>query len=120
MQIDQIYTACLSQASYFIESNGEAAVIDPLREIDYYLNKADRTKSFKYVDGADTFEASSAGVALDLRISNANAVSYFGVLDNSAHKKLLTRDALYLDISGSGTSAVFCTNSPVYLNILVY
>ena len=41
MQIDQIYTACLSQASYFIESNG-MAVIDPIREIDYYLNKADR------------------------------------------------------------------------------
>ena len=50
MQIDQIYTACLSQASYFIESNGEAAVIDPIREIDYYLNKADRTKSkIKYI-----------------------------------------------------------------------
>ena len=50
MQIDQIYTACLSQASYFVESNGEAAVIDPLREIDYYLNKADRTKSkIKYI-----------------------------------------------------------------------
>ena len=50
MQIDQIYTACLSQASYFIESNGEAAVIDRFREVDYYLNKADRTKSkIKYI-----------------------------------------------------------------------
>ena len=36
MQIDQIYTACLSQASYFIESNGEAAVIDPIRERIYF------------------------------------------------------------------------------------
>ena len=57
MQIDQIYTACLSQASYFIESNGEAAVIDPLREIDYYLNKADRTKSkIKYITTYNSYE----------------------------------------------------------------
>ena len=39
MIIEQIYTGCLFQASYFIESNGESAVIDPLRESDIYLNK---------------------------------------------------------------------------------
>ena len=41
MFVEQIYTGCLSQASYFIESNGEAAVIDPLREVDIYLKKAE-------------------------------------------------------------------------------
>ena len=40
MIIEQIYTECLSQASYYIESNGEAAIIDPLREIDSYIEKA--------------------------------------------------------------------------------
>ena len=34
MKIEQIYTGCLAQASYYIESNGEAAIIDPLRDID--------------------------------------------------------------------------------------
>ena len=42
MFVEQIYTGCLSQASYFIESNGEAAVIDPLREVDMYLKKAEK------------------------------------------------------------------------------
>ncbi|RAR73927.1 MBL fold metallo-hydrolase [Flavobacterium aciduliphilum] len=40
MKIEQIYTGCLSQGAYFIESNGEIAIIDPLREVQPYLNKA--------------------------------------------------------------------------------
>ena len=39
MTIEQIYTGCLSQGSYYIESNGEAAVIDPLREFNHTLKK---------------------------------------------------------------------------------
>jgi len=40
MKIEQIYTGCLAEAAYYIESNGEAAIIDPLREVNPYLNKA--------------------------------------------------------------------------------
>ena len=40
MKIEQIYTGCLAEAAYYIESNGEAAIIDPLREIGPYLKKA--------------------------------------------------------------------------------
>ncbi|MCX2575969.1 MBL fold metallo-hydrolase [Pedobacter sandarakinus] len=40
MKIEQIYTGCLAEAAYYIESNGEAAIIDPLREVNTYLNKA--------------------------------------------------------------------------------
>jgi glyoxylase-like metal-dependent hydrolase (beta-lactamase superfamily II)/rhodanese-related sulfurtransferase len=40
MKIEQIYTGCLAQGAYFIESDGEAAIIDPLREVEAYLNKA--------------------------------------------------------------------------------
>ena len=50
MIVEQIYTKCLSQASYYIESEGEAAVIDPLREIDSYIEIAAKGKSkIKYV-----------------------------------------------------------------------
>jgi glyoxylase-like metal-dependent hydrolase (beta-lactamase superfamily II) len=50
MRIEQIYTGCLAKAAYFIESNGEAAVIDPLRDIDIYIQMAEQTKSkIKYV-----------------------------------------------------------------------
>src|SRR6188472_3700238 len=42
MQIEQIYTGCLAQGAYYITSDGEAAIIDPLREIQPYLDRAER------------------------------------------------------------------------------
>jgi hydroxyacylglutathione hydrolase len=42
MKIEQIYTGCLAQGAYYIESDGEAAVIDPLREVESYVKKAER------------------------------------------------------------------------------
>jgi hydroxyacylglutathione hydrolase len=50
MFIKQLYTGCLSEAAYYIESNGEAAVIDPLRDIDAYLQLAtERKATIKYI-----------------------------------------------------------------------
>lgn len=50
MFIKQLYTGCLSEAAYYIESNGEAAVIDPLRDIDVYISLAkERKASIKYI-----------------------------------------------------------------------
>jgi len=40
MKIEQIYTNCLAQGAYYIESNGEVAIIDPLRETQHYVDKA--------------------------------------------------------------------------------
>ncbi|MBL7775739.1 MAG: MBL fold metallo-hydrolase, partial [Saprospiraceae bacterium] len=40
MTIEQIYTGCLAQGAYYIESAGEAVVIDPLREVAPYLERA--------------------------------------------------------------------------------
>jgi hypothetical protein len=40
MIIEQIYTGCLAQGAYYIESDGEVAIIDPLREVHSYQNKA--------------------------------------------------------------------------------
>jgi len=40
MIVKQLYTGCLFQGAYYIESNGEAAVIDPLREVTEYLSLA--------------------------------------------------------------------------------
>ena len=50
MKVEQIYTSCLAQGSYYIESNGEAVVIDPLREVGTYISMAaDRGAKIKYV-----------------------------------------------------------------------
>ena len=50
MKIEQIYTGCLAEAAYYIESNGEAAIIDPLREVGTYLKKAEKAgATIKYI-----------------------------------------------------------------------
>jgi glyoxylase-like metal-dependent hydrolase (beta-lactamase superfamily II)/rhodanese-related sulfurtransferase len=50
MFIKQLYTGCLSEAAYYIESNGEAAIVDPLRDIDVYLELANERKArIKYI-----------------------------------------------------------------------
>ena len=50
MFIKQLYTGCLSEAAYYIESNGEAAIVDPLRDIDVYLELAkERSATIKYI-----------------------------------------------------------------------
>lgn len=50
MKIEQIYTGCLAQGAYYIESDGEAAVIDPLREVQPYIEKAEKDNAkIKYV-----------------------------------------------------------------------
>ncbi|HRQ51569.1 MAG TPA: MBL fold metallo-hydrolase, partial [Agriterribacter sp.] len=41
MKVEQIYTGCLAQGAYYIESNGEVAIIDPLREVKPYIRKAE-------------------------------------------------------------------------------
>src|SRR5215471_5532056 len=50
MYIQQLYTGCLSEAAYFIESEGEAAVVDPMRDIEGYLQLAEERKAtIKYI-----------------------------------------------------------------------
>ena len=50
MKIEQIYTGCLAQGAYYIESEGEAVIIDPLREVEPYLEKAKKdAATIKYV-----------------------------------------------------------------------
>ena len=50
MKIEQIYTGCLAQGAYYIESEGEVAIIDPLREIQPYIDKANAENAkIKYV-----------------------------------------------------------------------
>jgi hydroxyacylglutathione hydrolase len=50
MKVEQIYTGCLAQGAYYIESKGEVAIVDPLREIKPYLEKAEKDNAtIKYV-----------------------------------------------------------------------
>ena len=50
MKLEQIYTGCLAQGAYYVESKGEAIVIDPLREVQPYIDKANADNAkIKYV-----------------------------------------------------------------------
>lgn len=50
MKVEQIYTGCLAEAAYYIESNGEAVIIDPLRETQPYIDKLEREGAkLKYI-----------------------------------------------------------------------
>lgn len=50
MKIEQIYTGCLAQGAYYVESNGEVAIIDPLREVQGYIDRADKSEAkIKYI-----------------------------------------------------------------------
>jgi hydroxyacylglutathione hydrolase len=50
MYIEQLYTGCLAQGAYYIESNGQAAIIDPLRDSQIYIDKAkERAAQIKYI-----------------------------------------------------------------------
>lgn len=75
MYIQQLYTNCLSEAAYYIESNGECAIIDPLRDVEVYLNLAkERNCTIKYIFETH-FHADFVSGHLDLaRSSNAPIV----------------------------------------------
>ncbi|GAA4737982.1 MBL fold metallo-hydrolase [Flavisolibacter ginsenosidimutans] len=76
MFIKQLYTGCLSEAAYFIESNGEAAVVDPLRDIDVYLQlAAERKAVIKYIFETH-FHADFVSGHLDLAQATGATIVY--------------------------------------------
>lgn len=76
MTIEQIYTGCLAQGAYYIESDGEAAVIDPLREVGAYLQKAARKgATIKYVFETH-FHADFVSGHLDLAAKTGATIVY--------------------------------------------
>lgn len=76
MFVKQLYTGCLSEAAYYIESNGKAAVIDPLRDIDTYLQLAnERNASIQYIFETH-FHADFVSGHLDLSKATGATIIY--------------------------------------------
>ncbi|MBG6235407.1 glyoxylase-like metal-dependent hydrolase (beta-lactamase superfamily II)/rhodanese-related sulfurtransferase [Pedobacter sp. CAN_A7] len=83
MKIEQIYTGCLAEAAYYIESNGEAAIIDPLREVDAYLKKAERNNAtIKYIFETH-FHADFVSGHIDLSRKSGAKIVYGPTADTS-------------------------------------
>lgn len=76
MKIEQIYTGCLAQGAYYIESDGEAVVIDPLREVESYIEKAQKDNAtIKYVFETH-FHADFVSGHVDLSQKTGAAIVY--------------------------------------------
>jgi hydroxyacylglutathione hydrolase len=76
MKVEQLYTNCLAQAAYYIESNGEAAIVDPLRDIDIYLSKAARANArIRYIFETH-FHADFVSGHLDLAKATGATIVY--------------------------------------------
>lgn len=97
MHIEQLYTNCLAEAAYYIESDGVAAVIDPLREPEPYLEKAaSRNATIKYVFETH-FHADFISGHLDLAKKSGAAIIY-GPEANTAYTVINATDGQEFNI----------------------
>ncbi|MEP6615113.1 MAG: rhodanese-like domain-containing protein [Ginsengibacter sp.] len=91
MYVKQLYTGCLSEAAYFIESGGEAAIIDPLRDTELYLQLAkERNATIKYIFETH-FHADFVSGHLDLS-KQTNAPIIYGPLTETTYSSHIAKD----------------------------
>lgn len=76
MKIEQIYTGCLAQGAYYIESDGEVAIVDPLRETNPYIEKAEKESAkIKFIFETH-FHADFVSGHVDLAAKTGAAIVY--------------------------------------------
>ena len=97
MQIEQIYTGCLAQGAYYITSNGEAAIIDPLRETQPYINRLQRDNvTLNYIFETH-FHADFVSGHLDLSKAT-NAPIVYGPNANPKFDTIIATDGQIFEI----------------------
>lgn len=91
MKVEQIYTGCLAQGAYYITSNGEAAIIDPLREVQPYLDRLQRDNvKLKYIFETH-FHADFVSGHVDLA-EKTGATIVFGPNAQTQYKSYVAKD----------------------------
>ncbi len=91
MKIEQIYTGCIAQAAYYLESDGQAAIFDPLREVQPYLDKAQKDNArIKYIFETH-FHADFVSGHLDLSQKTGGKIVY-GPTANPEFEALIATD----------------------------
>ncbi len=97
MKIEQIYTGCLAHAAYYLESNGEAAIFDPLREVQPYLDRAAKDNAeIKFVFETH-FHADFVSGHLDLQ-KKTGARIVFGPTAKPAYEAIVAEDGQVFEI----------------------
>lgn len=97
MKVEQIYTGCLAQGAYYIESDGEAAIIDPLREVNTYINKAKKSgATIKYIFETH-FHADFVSGHVELS-QKTNAPIVYGPNANPAFESIIATDGQVFEL----------------------
>ena len=105
MKLEQIYTGCIAHAAYYIESNGEAAIFDPLREVQPYLDKAQKDgATIKYIFETH-FHADFVSGHLDLA-EKSGAKIVFGPTANPSFDAIIAEDGQQFKIGGVTIKAI--------------
>lgn len=105
MKVEQIYTGCIAHAAYYIENNGEAAVFDPLREVQSYLDRAEMDNAkIKYVFETH-FHADFVSGHLDLR-KKAGAEIVFGPGAKPSYEASIAEDGQIFEVGNYKIKAI--------------
>ncbi|WP_027001322.1 MBL fold metallo-hydrolase [Hugenholtzia roseola] len=105
MKIEQIYTGCLAHAAYYLESQGEAAIFDPLREVAPYIERAQKSgASIKYVFETH-FHADFVSGHLDLAQKTGAKIVY-GATAKPAFEAIIAQDGEVFKVGGATVKAI--------------
>ena len=105
MKVEQIYTGCLAHAAYYVESNGEAAIFDPLREVGPYIERAENDHAkIKYVFETH-FHADFVSGHLDLN-KKTGATIVFGPGAKPAYDAHIATDGEFFEIGDYKIKAI--------------
>jgi glyoxylase-like metal-dependent hydrolase (beta-lactamase superfamily II)/rhodanese-related sulfurtransferase len=108
MKIEQIYTGCLAQGAYYIESNGEVAIIDPLREIQPYIDRANADNAkIKYIFETH-FHADFVSGHVTL-FEKTGAPIVFGPQATPTYKAIIATDGQVFQL---GEITITCLHTP--------
>ncbi len=105
MKVEQMYTGCLAHAAYYMESNGEAAIFDPLREVQSYINRAEKDKAtIKYVFETH-FHADFVSGHLDL-MKKTGAKIVFGPTAKPGYEAIVAEDGQVFKIGNASVRVI--------------
>ena len=105
MKIEQIYTGCLAHAAYYMESNGEAAIFDPLREVQPYINRAEKDNAkIKYVFETH-FHADFVSGHLDL-VKKTGAQVVFGPTAKPGYEAIVADDGQVFKVGNASVKII--------------
>ena len=106
MQLEQIYTGCIAEAAYYITSNGEAAIVDPLRETQPYLDRLERDGvKLKYIFETH-FHADFVSGHVDLAKKTGATIVYGPTTMPTGFEKHVATDGEVFEVGGIKIKAI--------------